>query len=108
MRRHSGSNREGWRMSSRTLRRTLAGLAALWALAVPAPAAALSLVPPKPDVFLGVSDRGTTTEFNEFAELSGQHPALMETWRPSRNSLNEAYERWRETATRPILAIASS
>src|SRR3954466_13308622 len=107
MRRHSESNREGWRMSSKTLRRALAGAAALWALAVPAPAAALSLVPPKPDVFLGVSDRGTTTEFNEFAELTGKHPALMETFHPWGNSLNEAYERWRETATRPVLAMST-
>src|SRR3954452_15386021 len=107
MRRHSGSNREGWRMSSKTLRRTLAGAAVLGALAAPAPAGALSLVPPKPDVFLGVSDRGTTTEFNEFAERTGKHTALMETFHPWGNSINEAYERWRETATRPILAIST-
>jgi hypothetical protein len=107
MRRHSGSNREEWRMCFRTLRRFIVGAAVLWALAVPAAAGALSLVPPKPDVFLGVSDRGTTTEFNEFAELTGKHPALMETFHPWGNSLNEAYERWRETATRPILAIST-
>jgi hypothetical protein len=72
------------------------------------PAAASSLVPPKPDVLLGVSDRGTTTEFNEFAAFTAKHPALMETFHPWGNSLNEAYERWRETATRPILAISTS
>jgi hypothetical protein len=72
------------------------------------PAAASSLVPPKPDVLLGVSDRGTTTEFNEFAAFTGKHPALMETFHPWGNSLNEAYERWRETATRPVLAISTA
>ena len=30
-------------------------------------ASALTLVPPKPDVLFGVSDRGSTEEFNEFA-----------------------------------------
>jgi hypothetical protein len=80
-------------------------LAALWS---PAAASAVSLVPPKPDVFLGVSDRGATTEFDEWVELTGRHPALLETFHPWGNSLNEAYERWRETGTRPILAIASA
>jgi hypothetical protein len=81
---------------------------ALAACLAPAQAAAVTLVPPKPDVFLGVSDRGTTTEFNEFAELTGKHPALLQTFHPWGNSLNEAYERWRETATRPILAISTA
>ncbi len=72
------------------------------------PAGAMSLVPPKPSVLLGVSDRGSTTEFNEFAGLIGKHPALLETFHPWGNSLNEAYERWRETATRPILHISTA
>jgi len=78
---------------------------ALW---TPARAAAVSLVPPKPDVFLGVSDRGTTSEFLQFTELTGKHPALLETFHPWGNNLNEAYERWRETGTRPILHISSA
>jgi hypothetical protein len=73
-----------------------------------APAAAVTLVPPKPDVYLGVSDRGTATEFNEFAALTGKHPALLQTFHPWGNSLNEAYERWRETGTRPILHISTA
>ena len=36
-----------------------------------------TLVPPKPNVFLGVSDRGTTTSSTHFAELTGKHPALL-------------------------------
>jgi hypothetical protein len=80
------------------------GLALLFA--APA-AAAMSLVPPKPDVLLGVSDRGSTEEFNAFAELTGKHPALMETFHPWGNNLNESFERWRETQTRPVLAIST-
>ena len=60
-------------------------------------ARALTLVPPKPGVLFGVSDQGTTQEFNEFAELLAKHPALLETFHPWGNSLNQAYERWRET-----------
>jgi hypothetical protein len=87
----------------------LAALVTALALLVTAPgAAALSLVPPKPDVFLGVSDRGATEGFNRFTELTGKHPALMETFLGWGNSVNKAYERWRETQTRPIVAIATS
>jgi hypothetical protein len=71
-------------------------------------APALTLSPPKPSVLFGVSDRGTTAEFNEFAALIGKHPALLQTFHPWGNSLNAAYERWRETATRPILHISTA
>jgi hypothetical protein len=88
--------------------RALSALVVALAFCIPAQAAAVSLVPPKPDVFLGVSDRGTTTEFDQFAELTGKHPALLETFHPWGNSLNEAYERWRETGTRPVLHISTA
>lgn len=88
--------------------RALNALVLAVALCIPAQAEAISLVPPKPDVFLGVSDRGTTAEFDQFAELTGKHPALLETFHPWGNSLNEAYERWRETGTRPVLHISTA
>jgi hypothetical protein len=94
-------------MSSRRTRRLTA--LALLALAIcAAPASALTLAPPKPDVLFGVSDRGSTQEFEEFAGLLGKHPALLETFHPWGNNLNGAYERWRETATRPVLAISTA
>src|ERR687889_16799 len=92
----------------RALRKFVVSVVCAAALVAPAQAAALTLVPPKPNVFLGVSDRGTTAEFNEFAAFTGKHPALLETFHPWGNSLNEAYERWRETATRPILHISTA
>jgi hypothetical protein len=100
-------------MSWRRTRRPLGRLAALAAVALavvvsPGAASALTLVPPKPSVFFGVSDRGTTAEFNEWAELVGKHPALLQTFHPWGNSLNAAYERWRETGTRPILHISTA
>ena len=40
--------------------------------------------------------------------LIGKHPALLQTFHPWGNSLNAAYERWRETGTRPILHISTA
>src|SRR3954452_13674851 len=71
------------------------------------PAVALTLVPPRPGVLFGVSDRGTTQDFNDFAGLFAKHPALLETFHPWGNSLNQAFERWRETSTRPVLHIST-
>jgi hypothetical protein len=82
-------------------------VSALALLAAAPSAAAMSLVPPKPDLLLGVSDRGSTEQFNAFTELTGKHPALMETFLGWGNSVNKAYERWRETQTRPIVAIST-
>ena len=76
-------------------------------VAAAAPASALTLAPYKPRLFFGVSDRGSTEEFYEFEEMVGKHPALLATFHPWGNSLNRAYERWRETATRPILHIST-
>ena len=98
-------------MSWRRARRTLAALVAVAAIGsalAAGTAAAATLVPPKPDVFLGVSDRGTAREFDEFAALTGKHPALLQTFHPWGNSLNAAFERWRETETRPILHISTA
>src|SRR5215204_7092087 len=92
-----------WRRARRA-----AVLAMLLAGVVAGQAGALTLVPPKPSVLVGVSDRGTTQEFSEFTGLMAKHPALLETFHPWGNSLNAAYERWRETATRPVLHISTA
>ena len=103
-----------WRRRSRSLRRAWMRLGAVVATVLAAgalaasPAAAITLVPPKGNVFFGVSDRGTTEEFNEFVELVGKHPAVLQTFHPWGNSLNQAFERWRETGTRPILHISTA
>ncbi|HEX5763179.1 MAG TPA: hypothetical protein VFY04_08675 [Solirubrobacterales bacterium] len=91
-----------WRRLSAALAVTL-GVAALAVQQAPA----LTLAPPKGNVFFGVSDRGSAEEFNEFVEVVGKHPAVLQTFHPWGNSLNQAYERWRETATRPILHIST-
>ena len=65
--------------------------------------AALTLVPAQAERLLRRQRPRHDPEFNEFAELIGKHPALLETFHPWGNSLNQAYERWRESATRPML-----
>jgi len=95
-----------WRRAKRAL--AVLAVGGVAAAAVATSAGGATLVPPRPDVFIGVSDRGTTAEFDEFAALTGKHPALLQTFHPWGNSLNEAYERWRETETRPILHISTA
>lgn len=98
----------GMRSGDRCLRAAWLALAVTaLALVCAAPAGAISLVPPKPDVLLGVSDQGTTESFNRFTELTGKHPALVETYFGWGNSFNKAYERWRETGTRPIVHLST-
>jgi hypothetical protein len=83
----------------------IALLAGLWAAT--GSAKAVTLAPPKPRVFLGVSDKGTAEEYFEFADLVGKRPPLLQTFHPWGNSLNRAYKRWQETAVRPILHIST-
>ncbi|MBW8059905.1 MAG: hypothetical protein FVQ78_06135 [Solirubrobacterales bacterium] len=92
-----------WRISSRIAVVAIAALALC-----SGSASAATLVPSKPTVFFGVSDRGTTEEFYEFADLVGKHPALLETFHPWGNSLNQAFQRWQETAVRPVLHISTA
>jgi hypothetical protein len=94
-------------MSWRSSRRA-AILAIVLAVLCAGQASARTLVPPKPGVFFGVSDRGTLGDYTEFAALLNKHPALLETFHPWGNSLNNAYERWRESGTRPILHISTA
>ncbi|MBS1885790.1 MAG: hypothetical protein JSU06_01235 [Actinobacteria bacterium] len=95
--------------SKRSRRSTWPALAAAaLALIFAAPAgAAMTLVPPKPDVLLGVSDQGTAESYERFTELTGKHAALLETYVGWGKGFNAAYERWRTTQTRPIIHIAT-
>lgn len=97
-------------MFSPTPRRAGAALlpVLLFLAAFAAAAPARTLVPPKPSVFFGVSDRGNVEGYEEFAALVNKHPAVLETFHPWGNSVNNAYERWRETGTRPILHISTA
>src|SRR4051794_35658543 len=108
MPRRSESSRGGWSMSWEVLRRAAALALAVIAIAGVGRASALTLVPPKPDVLFGISDKGATEDFTLSPELMAKPPALLEPFPPGGNSLNAAYERWREPSPRPILAISTA
>lgn len=82
-------------------------LAAGLAVAIAAPAASQTLAPPAGHVFFGVSDRGSATEFKEFADAVGKHPAVLQTFHPWGNSLNQAIPRWQQLRVRPMLHIST-
>ena len=101
---------------ARTGGRRLRGLAAAAALAMlllPAQgegrdgSAASSNAPPRGEIFFGVTDTGRAKNFGGFAAAVGKHPAVVETYHPWGNSLNQAMPRWRQIHARPLLHISS-
>ena len=74
-----------------------------------APTASAGLLQPGPGrVLFGVSDTGVTSQFNEFSELVGKHPAVIETFRTFGADLTGSVERWRKAEARPILHISTA
>ena len=64
--------------------------------------------PPPGEDFFGVSDNGRASGFRNFAQTIGKHPAVIETYHPWDNSLNQAIPRWREVRARPMLHISTA
>lgn len=83
----------------------LVGLAFL--LASPGAAAFRPYKPPQGKNFFGVSDNGRASGFRNFAQTIGKHPAVIETFHPWDNSLNQAIPRWRDVRARPMLHIST-
>ena len=87
----------------------VAALSSALALALVPTATPMTLVPPQPTIFFGVSDRGTAAEFNEFADFVGKHPAVLQTFHPWGNSLNQALRPLAgNRQRRPILHISTA
>ena len=63
--------------------------------------------PPEGKTFFGVSDNGRASGFRNFARTVGKHPAVIETFHPWDNSLNQAIPRWRDVRARPMLHIST-
>jgi hypothetical protein len=82
-------------------------VAAALALGV-AQAGASPLRPPPGQVFFGVSDTGTSSDFTEFSELIGKHPPVIETFRTWGSDLTGSIKRWRKAEARPILHISTA
>ena len=90
-------------------RQTLLLLTLLAALLCPSAAEAeyRRYKPPPGKNFFGVTDTGEAGSFRSFARAVGKHPAVIETYHPWENSLNQAIPRWREVRARPILHITT-
>ncbi len=90
--------------------KVLIAIAAAFALAlgVAAEASAGLLQPPAGQVFFGVSDTGVSSQFGEFAEAVGKHPAVIETFRAWGTNLTGSIKRWQSAEARPILHISTA
>ena len=90
--------------------KVLIAIAATFALAlgVAAQASAGLLQPPAGQVFFGVSDTGVSSQFGEFAEAVGKHPAVIETFRSWGANLSGSIKRWQSAEARPILHISTA
>lgn len=93
--------------SRATVLAALAVTAAL-ALAAAAPASAGLLVPGRDKIFFGLTDSGVPSQFAEFAEAVGKHPAVIETFRPWGGDLEGSIERWQSAEARPMLHISTA
>lgn len=56
----------------------------------------------------GVSDNGTLEGFTNFAEATGKHPAILQTFHPWGNGLDIAYQRWQNAEVMPMLHISTA
>jgi hypothetical protein len=73
-----------------------------------APAGGAALRPVSGQVFFGVTDTGVTSQFTEFSELVGKHPAVIETFRAWGADLTGSIKRWQKAEARPILHISTA
>ncbi|MGI8728333.1 MAG: hypothetical protein ACR2K6_11740 [Solirubrobacterales bacterium] len=66
------------------------------------------LLPPKGKIFAGVSDTGQGSDYREYRDATGAHPAVMQSFESWGNFPGEALRRWRETRTRGMLSLSTS
>jgi hypothetical protein len=94
----------------REMTTVLAALAATAVLAatVAAPVNAALLQPGKGKTFFGLSDSGVTSQFTEFGELVGKHPAIIQTFRSWGADLKGSLKRWQKAESRPVLHITTA
>lgn len=87
----------------------LGALALAASLAVAGPSQAGNVFGPNVGRKLtGVSDNGTMEGFLNFAEATGKHPAILQTFHPWGNGLDIAYRRWQNAEVVPMLHISTA
>lgn len=65
---------------------------------------AKALLPSKGKVFAGVSDTGQGSDFREYRDATGAHPAVMQSFESWGRRPSEALQRWKDTHTRGMLS----
>jgi hypothetical protein len=83
-------------------------LALAMAIAPACASAAARLLPKQGKVFFGTSDTGTTSQFSDFANAVGKHPAVIETFQHWSGTLSDSVKRWQRAEARPILHISTA
>jgi hypothetical protein len=83
-------------------------VAAALLMATAAPAGASQLQPGNGKTFFGLTDSGVTSQFTEFGEAVGKHPAIIETFRSWGADLKGSIKRWQQAAARPVLHITTA
>jgi Glycosyl hydrolase family 26 len=73
-----------------------------------APARANLLQPGPGKTFFGLTDSGVTSQFTEFSETVGKHPAVIETFRAWDADLKGSIKRWQSAIARPVLHISTA
>jgi len=67
-----------------------------------------SYLPPKGKLFAGVSDTGQTSDFREYRDRAGAHPAVMQSFESWGYVPREALRRWDDTNARGMLSISTA
>jgi hypothetical protein len=90
--------------------KVLAALAvsAALALSAAAPASGALLQPGPGKTFFGLTDSGVTSQFTEFGEQVGKHPAIIESFRAWGDDLKGSIKRWQQALSRPVLHISTA
>jgi hypothetical protein len=67
-----------------------------------------AFLPPKGKIFTGSSDTGQTSDYHEFRDKTGAHPAVMQSFESWGYLPQEALGRWLDTNTRGMLSLSTA
>ena len=96
------------RARNRAPRAALCAAAVVACLALAAPAGAVPYQPGKGKAFHGISDTGDVAAFYNFAQQTGAHPAVMQTFHTWGTFPSQAMLRWDNTETRGMISVGTS
>ncbi len=93
-------------MRSFVLRLLALGILAM--LLFPASGTAATYPPKGRQLYMGVSDGGSKTDYFHFAKAAGQHIPVMQAFETWNAWSQEAIQRWKRTETRGMLSISTT